>query len=110
MKRRGTHLRLVPTFETMPPALRPRRQLPPLKPLRPVRAVRLSLRAALDVSASLHDTVKAVNPREPAQAGRAIGELRKHSQRLARLVDELQSALDCEMRYECWKRGKPYVE
>lgn len=88
----------------------PNRQRPPIKPRRPAAAVRKSLRAALAVSGELVDSVAFADARVPAKARKAVHCLDAHAKRVARLVDELRHAVECEARYHLWRRGKSYVE
>lgn len=107
------HLSVVPASGApvpTPPEPFQTMQRPPIKPRRPAAAVRKSLRAALAAAASVTSTVDAADARCVPTARRAARELQAYAQRLTRLADELQHAVECEARYHLWKRGRLYVD
>lgn len=84
--------------------------VPPVRPRRPAAAVRKSLRTALAASAGLVAEVDAADARYAATARRAVQALQGHANRLSRLTAELHHAVECEVRYHLWQRGRPYVD
>lgn len=114
------HLRLVPkALPTSERAAPPNpiarddagRRFGPLKPDRPAAAVRKSLRAALARSASMTEDVYVVDARWPKRALPAAMRLKAHAQRIALLVDELDTAARREINGRRWLQGlPPYVE
>ena len=99
----------IPPLASQPP-IPTARQLPPIKPRRPAAAVRKSLQVALAASTGVAGAVAEADARIPAKARKAVDRLDAHAKRVARLVDELRHAVECEARYHLWRRGKSYVE
>lgn len=55
-------------------------------------------------------TTADADARIPAKARRAVQELQAHARRVSQLVDELQLAVEREINYHLWRRGRHYVE
>lgn len=119
--KRGGHLRLVPPGTlapapasadppAQPPATASKRQLPPLKPRRRAAAVRKSLRVTLANAESMVALVDAADARRAAEARRAVKELQRRARHITMMADELEHAVECEIRYHLWFRGQPYEE
>ena len=66
--------------------------------------------AALAASAGMLEAVRDADARIPAKARRAAQELQAYARRLSTLTDELQEAVEREVNYHLWRKGKPYVE
>ena len=82
----------------------------PLRPKRRAAAVKKSLRSALAASTLLQSSVDAADARSAAKARSAVRELEEHAKRLTQLTAELRLAVEREINYHLWRRGKAYVD